>query len=107
MGLRLIPKHDIGMDVGQLQMAFIYFVFVSFLSLKIFFIGQQKANSTVFTFLAVVLKFLLYMLFVGIFFYINGKKLDLEFLFSFFTFYMANTLILIIIFDRFLKLKKD
>lgn len=107
IGLKLIPVLNIGMNIIQLQNAFIYFSLVSFLSLSIFIIGQKKENSTAYTFLSYVLKFLLYMIFIAVFYFFNGKKLNLEFLFSFFSFYMANTLILIIIFDRFLKLKKD
>jgi len=109
IGIKLAPIVNIGLSAKQLLNLLVYFFLVNTLALEIFFKGLKYKfkRSIVHTYLAIVLKFLFYLGVIGVIWYIKDKKLEKSFVISFFIMYLGYSFVLIFIFGRFLKLKKD
>ncbi len=108
LGLLLINYFDIGLEFMEISIMLTGALIISFISSFIFLRGlnQDKSRNVLSTLLAIVLKFLLFIVLIGLFAIIS-EELSISFLIAFFIIYLSFTLYLLITFVGILKSRNE
>ena len=108
LGLLLINYFDIGLEFMEISIMLTGALIISFISSFIFLRGlnQDKSRNVLSTLLAIVLKFLLFIVLIGLFAIIS-EELTISFLIAFFIIYLSFTLYLLITFVKILKYRNE
>jgi len=108
LALLLINYFDIGLEFMEISIMLTGALIISFISSFIFLRGlnQDRSRNVLSTLLAIVLKFLLFIVLIGLFAIIS-EDLSISFLIAFFIIYLSFTLYLLITFVRILKYRNE
>ncbi len=108
LGFLLVQLVGIGLNFSEISLMLTGALIISFISTTIFLRGlnQDKSKNVLSTLIAIVLKFFLFMVLIGIFLLVSDE-LTISFLIAFFIIYLSYTLYLLITFVSILKSKNE